>query len=248
MVPLGVTLVVDYVNPKFEAKSAIGIHTYEVFKTPVACDASALVHKLAKMNMVEIIDPAAIVFLPHVNITPWPTSYSFQYEYKYGKLNPPQVLPEATEPLGINMTRNMFAGYDLEGRPFYVPKWASIPKPSGFTCDGIPFYDLSCLMAMPGKMITKDSFQIIGEEWFQSKSTGFKVAQDDKVLDLDDSKSVMSYGHLSATEGSTMDKTWVANLIAEVKDSHPILAKALINSPMTKQLSNDLLSEVNFKL
>jgi hypothetical protein len=53
----------------------------------------------------------------------------------------------------------MVGGYDLSGNPFYIPRIFTIPNPSGFTVDGIPFYDAATLITQPGMMIKPSVFK-----------------------------------------------------------------------------------------
>jgi hypothetical protein len=102
-------------------------------------------------------------FSPPVNLPPLPVGYN-QYHLPYfGKT--PSLKPH---PLGISVLGNKYyepaaqkitasdmhkhqlAGFDADGYPFFVPKGASLPIPSGFTIDGLPFYDISALIRTQG--------------------------------------------------------------------------------------------------
>ncbi|KAJ3321339.1 hypothetical protein HDV06_004443 [Boothiomyces sp. JEL0866] len=102
-------------------------------------------------------------FTPPVNLPPVPVGYTQSLIPYYGRTPTVKALP-----VGITLKgnryypadkknaqseftqKNLLAGYDNDGNPFYVPRGFTLPSPSGFTVDGIPFYDIPSLIRQQG--------------------------------------------------------------------------------------------------
>lgn len=152
------TLDIDYARPVMNASSKnttlSRIKEYEVFTSPIPTEWN---------------DNEEPVFMPHVNLNPLPYAYLKNGDGLFGKSNEPKPEHIGITRNGIRYypsrpeqaygARNMLAGYDLSGVPFYVPKVLSIPQPCGYTVDGIPFYDAPTIIVQSGKIISPSSFR-----------------------------------------------------------------------------------------
>ena len=117
-------------------------------------------------------------FCPPVNMPLFPTGYNKNHYPYYGKtpsVKPPPLgltnvgtryysavdkkgSPEVTAP------KNQLAGYDSEGHPIFIPRGFTLPAPSGFTVDGIPFYDIPSLIRQHGDFALPGLFVDLGDE------------------------------------------------------------------------------------
>jgi hypothetical protein len=102
-------------------------------------------------------------FAPPIHIPPIPVGYNECHLPYYGK-----TPSSRAHPVGINLSGqryyshetkrglgdpnhiNQLAGYDSDGNPFYTPRGFVLPPPSGFSVDGIPYYDIPSLMRQQG--------------------------------------------------------------------------------------------------
>ena len=110
-------------------------------------------------------------FAPPFNFPPLPVGYTKDFVAYYGatpriKPMPVNVSIRGTRFYNVDENapadgpgRNQVAGYDHNGLPFFIPKGFSVPQPSGFSVDGIPYYDIPSIMLHKGIMIGPNIFE-----------------------------------------------------------------------------------------
>ncbi|KAJ3256192.1 hypothetical protein HK103_005651 [Boothiomyces macroporosus] len=116
-------------------------------------------------------------FTPPVNLPPIPVGYTQSLIPYYGRTPTVKALPAGLTLKGNRYysvdkkntqsefaQKNMMAGYDNDGNPFYVPRGFTLPSPSGFTVDGIPFYDIPSLIRQQGTFALPYLFRDDGRE------------------------------------------------------------------------------------
>jgi hypothetical protein len=105
-------------------------------------------------------------FAPPVHMAPYPVGYNECSLPFYGKTPVVKMIPLGVNAKGTRyysgdrgkgpqvsdslLPKNQLAGYDTEGHPFFIPRGFSLPQPSGFTVDGIPFYDVPSIIRQQG--------------------------------------------------------------------------------------------------
>ncbi|KAJ1336456.1 hypothetical protein BSLG_007240 [Batrachochytrium salamandrivorans] len=119
-------------------------------------------------------------FAPPVNIPPFPVGYDDKCRPYYGRQPHVKPIPLGVSNFGTRFysgdgtlveggQRNILAGIDVYGYPFFVPRGFSIPAPSGFTTDGIPYYDVLSIMRNRGIMLLPSTFQVV-ESYYSDDS------------------------------------------------------------------------------
>ncbi|KAI8908562.1 hypothetical protein EDD86DRAFT_270613 [Gorgonomyces haynaldii] len=112
------------------------------------------------------------LFAPPVSLPPLPYAYTPNGTPLYAQTANIKPVPTGITNQGERFYaskqqtthKHMLAGYDNNGQPFFLPKgFASIP-PSGFTVDGIPFYDVFSMVFSPGQLVTPHLFKVPGLE------------------------------------------------------------------------------------
>lgn len=204
---------IDYANPVANAKSVSPSsnrnYDYETFSSPFP----------AEWN--ERDEP---LFMPHVNLNPLPCSYNESGLALYGKTSEPKI-----DPLGLTLigtryyarsqsqvaSKNMIAGYDLNGNPFYISKYYKIPDPVGFTVDGIPFYDAGSLIIQKGTLINTRVFK------------NHDIDENDSWEDL---LIMNDFEGKSVATQKRLEKVFVAKLCKSLKNTQPKLMNALTNN------------------
>ncbi|KAK5666267.1 hypothetical protein QVD99_007029 [Batrachochytrium dendrobatidis] len=168
-------------------------------------------------------------FSPPVNIPPIPAGYdSFGIPY-YGRQSHVKPFPLGITIMGTRFysgdgklseggQRNMFAGIDVEGNPFFVPRGFSIPVPSGFTVDGIPYYDVVSLMRNRGVMLLPSAFQTVDAH-----------PDDDEWENLL-SKLYSNTFVVPPLQKRRTEMTFVTCLSASLQDSQPLLKHTLMQA------------------
>lgn len=167
-------------------------------------------------------------FAPPVHIPAYPSGYNKCYLPYYGKTPVVKVIPlgltakgtryyseeRAKGPVDFAIQKHQLAGYDAEGHPFYVPRGFAIPPPSGFTADGIPFYDISTLIRQQGEFalpaVFKDSSVTPGE------SDGWE-----ELLPL-------IQGLAPSASQRRIEAQFQKKLLTHLQESHLVLSKALV--------------------
>ncbi|KAJ3371494.1 hypothetical protein HDU91_005136 [Kappamyces sp. JEL0680] len=125
-------------------------------------------------------------FAPPVHMAPYPSGYNVSNMPYYGKTPSVKVIPLGITLKGTRfyagdrgkgymadtiLPKNQLAGYDCSGHPIFVPRGFTLPQPSGFTADGIPFYDIPTIIrqqgefALPALFRSKDMVPTEADSW-----------------------------------------------------------------------------------
>ncbi|KAI8899374.1 hypothetical protein BC833DRAFT_375645 [Globomyces pollinis-pini] len=122
-------------------------------------------------------------FPPPVTMPMYPVGYNDKRFPYFGKSPAIKPIPLGMTPKGSRYYsekhkestdsgfKNQIAGYDCDGQPFFIPRGFTLPSPSGYTIDGIPYYDVPTLIRQPGIMAFPTAFRDInrlpvdGDSW-----------------------------------------------------------------------------------
>ncbi|KAI9202395.1 uncharacterized protein BJ171DRAFT_584296 [Polychytrium aggregatum] len=110
-------------------------------------------------------------FAPPLNLPPFPIGYTANRIPFYGKTASIKPIPAGMTNFGTRFyiegrstpndsAKNLVAGYDNSGFPIFLPRGCNLPSPSGFTPDGIAFYDIPSMMQQRGIMVLPASLSI----------------------------------------------------------------------------------------
>ncbi|RKP03273.1 hypothetical protein CXG81DRAFT_17130 [Caulochytrium protostelioides] len=114
---------------------------------------------------------------------------------------------------GGRPTSNMLAGYDRFGNPFFLSAGYFIPKPTGYTPDGVPYWDVRTVFEQPrGTLAVPPDLEDLAR-WPQ-----FADEMDDDLIDLGDHTlyrpSVSSLNDSSMVSVSMVSSSWASSSMA----------------------------------
>lgn len=160
-------------------------------------------------------------FPPHINLAPLPHTIHTNGSQEFGNSDPPKLHPFGITRAGERYystnskqnlaPRNMLAGYDLQGQPFYVPKMYVLPLPFGYTSDGIPFYDANSILCHSGIMVIPENI----------------IVEDENLAEFWEDIPQRMGGNFRILEMQRLERLFYNKLLESLMSSQPELVKVI---------------------